>query len=672
MITDSDRYSYQKSTYERPTFPYVCGRACSFGQPCPNGPNFDGSCGGTTECTPFRNGDRWECRRSPSAGGPCADGPMPDGTCCMQHPPCTPQPSLRRRRFRISTLVAILVVAAIFAVLRFEPSAFQGDQANLSSLMPGPLSRAHSNFALEETGCTSCHEAHGKGVIAWAEAFVTHQTVGESCTDCHAFGGPATTAHNAVFDGGGGFATDSPSAETRTDCVMCHTEHKGKDANIAPMKDAQCNSCHQSTVSSFSRDHPAFAAGFPHDRRGSIQFNHVNHFSQYFPKELAEDKQPTCVTCHDVQRAGLDVPPGSFEQNCASCHLEGITDRSLRLITLPYLEEDPFDMDQVAEVCGPTPDQVEFLRARAEGGDPDEVEFDEYFYEDWGDYLSPPMALMLGAPPDDNYEYNEPVGEFFMALAESGLEPMVERLEAVPGDARPERLLAGLDGELLRRAACAWMQKMEYEAPSELTGGGWQSEGVSVSYRPTGHADPIARAWFDFAVNAPRAAEAAGADEIVIEQAELLQTTLLGDTGLGNCAKCHAVTEVTDKSGEGGEDAAKLMVEWGYQPVEDRPYVQYDHGPHVNLLGPGTLCATCHKLNPEADYAASFKHFDATDFAPGFKPIGKETCTQCHTEAKVRQDCQLCHEYHLEPGFIRTMGFQQTAQEPERPGQDGG
>ncbi|WP_125182711.1 cytochrome c3 family protein [Minwuia thermotolerans] len=501
---------------------------------------------------------------------------------------------------------------------------------------------------------------------------MTHQTVGESCTDCHAFGGPATTAHNAVFDGGGGFATDSPSAETRTDCVMCHTEHKGKDANIAPMKDAQCNSCHQSTVSSFSRDHPAFAAGFPHDRRGSIQFNHVNHFSQYFPKELAEDKQPTCVTCHDVQRAGLDVPPGSFEQNCASCHLEGITDRSLRLITLPYLEEDPFDMDQVAEVCGPTPDQVEFLRARAEGGDPDEVEFDEYFYEDWGDYLSPPMALMLGAPPDDNYEYNEPVGEFFMALAESGLEPMVERLEAVPGDARPERLLAGLDGELLRRAACAWMQKMEYEAPSELTGGGWQSEGVSVSYRPTGHADPIARAWFDFAVNAPRAAEAAGADEIVIEQAELLQTTLLGDTGLGNCAKCHAVTEVTDKSGEGGEDAAKLMVEWGYQPVEDRPYVQYDHGPHVNLLGPGTLCATCHKLNPEADYAASFKHFDATDFAPGFKPIGKETCTQCHTEAKVRQDCQLCHEYHLEPGFIRTMGFQQTAQEPERPGQDGG
>lgn len=675
MITDSDRFSYQKSAYERPTFPYVCGRACSFGQPCPNGPNFDGSCGGTTECTPYRNGDRWECRRAPSAGGPCADGPRPDGSCCMQHPPCTPRPSLRRRRMRISALVAILVIAAIFAVLRFEPSAFQGSQADMSSLMPGPLSGAHSNFALEEKGCTACHEAHGQGVIAWAKAFVTSQTMEQNCTDCHSFGGPANSPHNAVFTaatGTGGFAADSPSADTKTDCVMCHTEHVGKDGNIAPMKDAQCNSCHQTTIHSFAKDHPDFGKDFPHDRRGAIKFDHVSHFNKHFPKELAEDKQPTCVTCHDVQKAGLTVPPGNFENNCASCHEAGIVDRPLRLVTLPYLEEDPFDMDKVADVCGLTPEQADYLREAAEGGNPDDVEFDEYFYEDWGDYLSPPMALMLGAPPDDNTEYNEPVGEFFMEMAESGLGPVVDKLEAAPGGAKPEKLLAGLDGELLRRAACAWMQKREYEAPSELAGGGWQSEGVSVTYRPTGHADPVARAWFDFAVNAPHAAEEAGADDIVIEQAQLLRDSLLGDTGLGNCTKCHAVTEVTDNSASGDDADPKLMVEWGYQPVVERPYVHYDHGPHVNLLGPGTLCVTCHKPNPDAKFAASFKQFDATKFEAGFKPVSKETCTQCHTEAKVRQDCQLCHEYHLEPGFNRTMGFQQTAEKVEQPGQDGG
>jgi hypothetical protein len=140
---------------------------------------------------------------------------------------------------------------------------------------------------------------------------------------------------------------------------------------------------------------------------------------------------------------------------------------------------------------------------------------------------------------------------------------------------------------------------------------------------------------------------------------------------LGNCAKCHAVTQVTDSGAGDGNTTGKLVVEWVYQPVEDRAYVKYDHGPHVNLLGPGTLCTTCHELNPSANYAASYAQHDPTKFEAGFNPVSKQTCTQCHTRAKVRQDCLLCHEYHLEPRFKRTM-VDQTAQRPDEPGKDGG
>lgn len=667
MITDQDRFSYQKSAYERPTFPYVCGRACSFGKPCPNGPGFDGSCGGTSECTPFRNGDRWECRRATSAGGACEEGPRPDGTCCMQHPPCTPRPSIRRRRQRISMLVAIFCVAAVLAFLQFQPEAFQGGQAQTSSIMPGTLSGAHSNFALDGQGCPACHEAHGQGVVAWAKAFVTSQNVGDNCVSCHSFGGPVNSPHNATFDNAV-FKQDSPSAGMKTDCVMCHTEHKGEDANIAPMKDAQCNSCHQTKTESFAKGHPDFGDKYPHDRRGAIQFDHVKHFNEHFPKENAER---TCVDCHDTKQAGLTVPAGSFEQNCASCHLEGITDRALNLITLPYMEEDPFDVDEVAETCGLTIEQVEYLAAIAEGEEADEPELDEFFYEDNGDNLSAAMALALGVVNDDPEEYTEASGAFLTALAESGAEPFAERLGELPGEPDAARLLSGLDGELLRRVACAWMQKIEYEAPSEIAGGGWQSDGLAINYLPTGHADPVARAWFNYAVNAAAMAESAQADEVVVERAEALREALMADSGFGNCTKCHAVTEVTDSQAGNDDSGSRLMVEWGFQPVDDRPYVQYDHGPHINLLGPGTLCTKCHTPNPEAEYAASFTHFDANDYQAGFKPVAQATCTECHTKAKVRQDCLLCHEYHLEPAFKDNMAGG-PAHKAANTGKDGG
>lgn len=686
MITDSDRYNYQKSTYERPTFPYVCGRACEFGKPCSKGPNFDGSCGGVTECTPYRNGDRWECRRPQSAGGPCEDGPLPDGTCCMQRPPCTPQPSLRRRRGKITMMVVVTIIALIGAFLTFDKAGFTGTGTIASSLMPGELSRAHTSFALQgsDKGCQQCHEAHGQGVGKWVEAFFTKQDVSNNCVDCHTFGdGTAKTlftAHNAQVP-------DGVTPLTKT-CVQCHTEHKGLDGNIKAVADAQCNTCHsaENQITNAAFDHPAFGSRFPHKTRPSIAFDHVKHAGEHFERKsdkagafVIKDKDGklaglNCVSCHKIDggkngiasQLGVSIKPTTFDAMCADCHEQGIRDRSLTLINLPAFEEDPFDVDEVAETCGLTPEQVEYLQGLAEGDEPDEVEFDDVFFEDNGDAVTAVLALAM-AIEDDPESFAEPMTELLTAMAENGAEPFMERIGEIPGVDDSAQLLAGLDGEMVKRVACAWMQKREYEAPAGTEAGGWSADEVSISYKPSGHADPIAKAWFDLAVNAPvvTAAEGDGDRE---EAAEALKASLLSKDGLGNCTKCHAVTQVTDKTGKTSDGAEMLKVEWGYEPANNRPYVRYDHGPHVNLLGPGTACATCHQFDEKADFAASFAQHDASTYNPNFKAIEMETCASCHQKGQVRNDCMLCHEYHLEPGFR----FGQTAAHAMSPAREGG
>ena len=102
-----------ENSYNRPNFPYKCGRAASWGIPCPHGPTFDGSCGGVTACTPALDGDRYSCRRARQDGGACENGPLPDGSCCLSQPACRPVRNLRNIRSRLNLFAAFLVVALI-------------------------------------------------------------------------------------------------------------------------------------------------------------------------------------------------------------------------------------------------------------------------------------------------------------------------------------------------------------------------------------------------------------------------------------------------------------------------------------------------------------------------------------------------------------------------------
>jgi hypothetical protein len=652
MITDQDRFRQDKSPYERPNFRYRCGRISLWGKPCGQGPTGTGGCGGTSECTPHLDDGRWSCRRTPQSGGACENGPLPDGQCCNQHPACKPTLTLRGYRARLSMLAAALIVALIGAF------AFNGDGASaISSLSPGALSSGHAQFTSEK-GCVSCHAPHGGDVAAWVSAAWSPNMLTQSCLSCHTFAGPATAPHNEIFK--------NSDNQQQTQCVMCHAEHKGADANITQMADQQCNACHEAKFASFSNGHPSFSKNYPSRRRTAIAFNHVTHFDKYFQYKQFAERTPKarCVSCHDASNATRNVPVRSFEENCAGCHEKQIAKRDLVIFTIPEFEEDPFDAVTVGEVCGLTAEMLE-----AAGEDADELqeilqswsagspvpseaaqriaalrfnlgrgEGAAEKVEDGEEYLSvseetlPSIAVMLLGLEDgeDIDAYGEPVHDLVMAMIEDGAEPLAASFEGRPDAAM---LFAGLSPDILRRAGCAWAANQEND-PSASEAGGWYADELSLRYRPLRHGDPVVKAWVQVA--------AASGGEALRE--EMLSRT----KGPGACIKCHSVN--ADKG-----QPEQLQIAWNFGAQSSQRHVRYSHAPHLNLLGLGNSCETCHKIDEGADYDAAFKHFNPMDFASNFKSIEQKTCTNCHAEQQVRQTCTLCHQYHNGPSFKRRM-----------------
>ena len=642
-MMDAEKFKHDVSRYERPTLRYRCGRGADWGKPCEFGPSVSGDCGGTAECRPAKVGDRWECRRSPLFGGPCDQGPDSGGTCSHKHPPCRPRRTIRSLRGFLSLAAFAAVVAVIAVFTTFDGGGSAGDGIKSA----GPLTGGHANFTAD-TGCVSCHEAHGEDAGDWMLAAFHEDDMTGQCLDCHTFGGDARLGHNASF------SKDAPIAQTQ--CVMCHTEHKGEDFNIKVMSDSQCNACHETSVSSFAENHPSFGENFPHDRRTSIKFNHVSHISTHFVDQRFSELAPEdCTVCHNVDTAAQAVEPASFDETCSVCHLNAVTERDLVLLRLPEFAENLIDHDMVSESCGPTLEQWEAMSEKMEvmaeamdsgeameADEEDEEEFEAISLEE----ATPVSAYLLGIVPDDMDEYGGPMQEFIARLIEEGPAPLAEAIDERAGRPISSRLLSGLNPELVKRVACAWASNLEYEPPMDPEFGGWYGDLLELKYRPVSHMDMVALGWTQFATES-----LAEDDEDIVDYAEAMRDTVLSPKGgVGACTKCHAISD----DGDGGQE-----IEWRYRPTEARPYTRYSHGTHltlldpegVNLMDPDGGCRTCHKLDQDAQYAESFNQSDPHHFQSNFQPIDQEACAQCHNEGQVRQDCQLCHVYHFEPGF---------------------
>ena len=626
-MMDPEKFKHDSSRYERPTNKFRCGRAAEWGKPCEFGPYTTGRCGGKTECRPAKVGDRWECRRSAIAGGPCENGPNADGTCCKQHPPCEPRRTIRSIRAMLAIGAFAIVVGVIALLLTLDG----GGAARDSVIEAGGLTGGHANFTSAK-GCVSCHAAHDEDAGDWFLAAFTEEDMTGQCVDCHTFGGDPRLGHNANF------ASKAPA----TQCVMCH------------------NVCHESEIDSFSANHPAFGADFPHDRRTSVQFNHASHLSKHFVDQRYQEKAPAdCTSCHMVDTAAKAVAPASFEETCATCHGPVIRERELVVLRLPEFEEDLIDREAVTEACGPTLESWELLQEQmteitdaVDAGDEVEIpEAEEEEYEavslEEGDPVS---AYLLGTVADDMESYSEPMQEFVMRLVEEGPVPLAEMVDEKAGENVSAAMLSGLNPELVKRVACAWAANLEYEAPSENELGGWHGDALELRYAPTGHGDSVVKAWIAFAL-----ASAADEDADDGDAVEAMQSVILDrKEGAGACTKCHAISE--------DQDGARTA-EWRYRPSDARPFTTYSHGAHITLLNPEGVnlmdpehgCRTCHKINEEAAYQEAFDQSDPHHFQSNFFAIEQETCAQCHSEGQVQQDCQLCHVYHADPGFDLRM-----------------
>ena len=456
MLNDPDYFKHTRSAYERPNCKFRCGREKNWQKPCPQGPHPDGSCGGTTECAPFKKGDRYECRRPLSAGGPCADGPRADGSCSQCHPPCVPQPTLRVIRGRLVLFTFSLSVALIGFLLPFSQ---RRPETRLSPIDPGPLTAKHAQFT-EKLQCAACHAVHSSNKALWMKALVTKTDFTNQCLTCHAFGGPERKAHNTIFAG-------RPDLKDTT-CTMCHTEHHGTNFNIKKVTDGQCNACHQVKFESFSKGHPAFPQNFPQRGRPSVQFDHAAHWNRHFKNASVAKLAPqACAACHTVEsRAQGKVKTGSFEQNCASCHAAEIQKKDLIFFRLPQVNKG-IDPKLVSEVCGAavSPDSP--------------ASFESISTEE----PTAIMAFLMGIDPSDAEKSPEGVNHLLLDMAKNGPAPLAALLDQRAGaglrrrdlqgpasvtessdSVASSKLLGDLNPEVLKRAVCAWAANQEYES----------------------------------------------------------------------------------------------------------------------------------------------------------------------------------------------------------------
>ena len=233
---------------------------------------------------------------------------------------------------RIIRILAMLIVLANANVV---------SAAGIETLlMPGKVTNAHAKL---ESVCTNCHDRTNR----------TNQT--NLCLDCHKDVAQDMSLHKR-------FHGKLPNTDT-LQCVGCHTEHKGRDADIVklipeqfnhdrtdfPLRDAHagvaCGNCHtvgkkyraadSACVSCHKKDEP-HQGRLGNDCAAchgtSTWFDaHYDHGKTRFPLFNKHAELP-CVACHAGNRykntpldcvachAPDDVHRNSRGDKCANCH----------------------------------------------------------------------------------------------------------------------------------------------------------------------------------------------------------------------------------------------------------------------------------------------------------------------------------------------------------------
>ncbi|MBC8050534.1 MAG: hypothetical protein H7X92_10380 [Chitinophagales bacterium] len=287
----------------------------------------------------------------------------------------------RSLRDRVALLLtAVTVVCLVFGLVLTTGAKF---------LMPGPLASAHGAI----DNCGSCHTKNGNGKLGWIHGLVAGDPLADSkaCITCHKM--PDNLAFNAHGASAGvlrqsterltkvaavtpapqsaraqhiAFPTDKV-VESGLYCATCHQDHQGVNFDLNKISNEQCRSCHVVKFDSFDGDHPTFE-NYPFERRTRIIYDHASHFGKHFPEIAQKDKTKripeTCSTCHNSNEDKRVMGVASFDQTCATCHLDQIMGKErvsgpkgIAFLSLPGLDIETLKSKNAA--IGEWPDTSE-------------------------------------------------------------------------------------------------------------------------------------------------------------------------------------------------------------------------------------------------------------------------------------------------------------------------
>jgi hypothetical protein len=161
--------------------------------------------------------------------------------------------------------------------------------------------------------------------------------------------------------------------------------------------------------------------------------------------------------------------------------------------------------------------------------------------------------------------------------------------------------------------------------------GGWYRQDYAIFYRPTGHKDKFVYAWlFLTGPQAPKGETSPAA---------AVFDFLTGKDAQGSCTKCHSVDDIRGKG---------RIVNFSPTSIESKQgrFTKFIHEPHFGILETRG-CLTCHTLEKGRPYLKSYEQGDPRTFVSTFGAVKKDLCQTCHTSSIARQDCLLCHNYHV-------------------------
>ena len=183
--------------------------------------------------------------------------------------------------------------------------------------------------------------------------------------------------------------------------------------------------------------------------------------------------------------------------------------------------------------------------------------------------------------------------------------------------------------------------------------GGWYRQDYAIFYRPIGHKDKLIYSWLF--LTGPRAPKGDPSPAAAVFD------FLTSKDAQGSCTKCHSVDDLQGKG---------RVVNFSPSSVESKQgrFTNFIHEPHFGVMEnragmqENRGCLACHSLEKGRPYLKSYEQGNPQSFASNFGAVKKDLCQTCHTSSMARQDCLLCHKYHVNGAITPIMNTRLPAQ----------